>query len=98
MIYYLIQNKKTGKYVKRTKSYGIRTEYVDTADQASLIRSSSAATLIVQNLDSDIPHSERYRSRRASWYRGDHQVIPVGVLIFPVGTQPFIDGVLNGKS
>lgn len=98
MIYYLIRNKKTGKYVKRTKSCGVRSEYVDSADQASLIRSGSAATLIVQNLDRHIPPRERYLSRRAAWYRGDHEVITVGVLIYPAGAQPFIDGVLNGKS
>ena len=97
MIYYLIRNKKTGKYVKRTKSYGVHNDYVDSADQASLIRSGSAASMIVQNLDSHIPRSERYLSRRAAWYRGDHEVVTVGVLIYPAGAQPFIDGVLNDK-
>lgn len=96
--YYLIRNKSTGKFVYRTAGAGrTRYSYVDGAGDASLIRTGSAATLIVQNLDRDMTGSRRYLARRAEFYAGAHEVIKVNVLIFPVGTQPFIDGVLNGK-
>ena len=92
--YYLIRNKNTGKFVYRTKGHSF---YVNSAGEASLIRSGSAATLIIQRLDRNMTGSNRYLTRRARWYAGDHEVVKVNVLIFPVGTQPFIDGVLNGK-
>lgn len=94
--YYLIRNKKTGRYVRRTSGSSYPT-YVESAGDASLIRSGSAATLVIQNLDRNQTGTNRYLARRASWYQGDHEAIKVNVLIFPVNTQPFIDGVLNGK-
>ena len=95
--YYLIRNKKTGKFVKRSKGCGCTTNtYVNAAD-ATLVRSPSAATMIVQLLDRHVPRNMRYLARRADRYTGDHEIVKVGVMVYPVGTQPFIDGVLNGK-
>jgi hypothetical protein len=82
---YIIRDKKTGKYLRRTKSYGIRSDWVD-IDNATLITTGSAASQIATYF---CPDGERYRHYR---YR-DHlpvEVIKVQILLIPEGTQPFI--------
>jgi hypothetical protein len=99
MIKYIIRNKETGKFLRRTKSYGVHNEWVTSADDATLINSGSAASQIAQRFDKDLPHSQRYTARRGALYpsRYSVEVIKVGVLIYPASVQPFMDGVLNGN-
>lgn len=98
MIRYIIRNKNTGKFLRRTKGYGVRNVWVVSADDATLITSGSAASQIAQRFD-NLPHNQRYTARRNEMYpsRYSVEVIKVGVLIYPANVQPFMDGVLSGN-
>lgn len=102
---YLIQDKNTGKFLRRVTSYGSckKNTWVVSADDATLITTSSAVTNIVNNLYSinnwPEAHGDRLKYRAGHYLKDSFpvKVIPVEILIYPVGVQPFIDGVLNGN-
>lgn len=99
MIRYIIRNKKTGKYLRRVKGCGSTyNSWVTSIDDATLITSGSAASQIAQRFD-DLPYSQRFIARRAALFpeRYSVEVIKAGILLYPIGAQPFIDGVLNGN-
>lgn len=98
MIRYLIRNKKTDKWLYRTKGYGTHNSWVDSVDNASLITTSSAATLIVQKLDPK-PRHERYTASRGRTFpsRYDLEVVKVNGLLVPEGVQPFMNLKNNGN-
>ena len=98
MIRYIIRDKKTGKFLKRTKSYGVSNTWVDSADDATLITTASAASQIATQFCGRDQYNRqiKYRVRRVSYTNYPVEVIPVQVLLIPKGIQPFVDGVKNG--
>lgn len=100
MIRYMIRNKKTGKWLKRTKSWRVNNAWVSSADDATLIASPSAATMIAQGFDKHLERHQRLTKWRAKSFPELYsvEVVKVSVLLVPHGLQPFIDGVLNVNS
>ena len=96
MIRYIIRNKNTGKFLRRTKGCGVYNQWVVSADDATLITTGSAASQIAQRFD-NLPYNRRYTARRSEMYPSLYsvEVIKVGVLIYPANVQPFMDGVLS---
>ena len=101
---FIIRRKEDGKFLKRVATYGNRKSnyWVDSADECTLITTSSAATCIMNNMNKheDWPQEngrrQRYYSR--TWRKDfPFEVIEVGVLIYPSNSQPFMTGVLNGS-
>lgn len=91
MIRYIIKNKETGKYLKRTRSYGITSSWVEKVSDATLITTASAASQIAGRFCKGDPASGKFRIRSQSWKNWPVEVIAVSVLLFPVGAQPFFD-------
>ena len=100
---YIIQDRKTGKFLRRVASYGSRktNTWVNSADDATLITTSSAATCIVNNMPKDDSWPKNGGIRPIKYYSNHYmldafpfKVIPVGILMYPIDSQPFIDGVL----
>ena len=89
---FIIKDAKKNLYLARAS--GIY-EWVKDADKALLINTSSAASNIAGT-------QARHLNPNSCWRRWstieDVRVIPVGVLIFPLDKQPFMDGLLNGNS
>ena len=94
MIRYIIQNKETGKYLKRAKN-GWKTvsSWVPSVNDATLITNCSAASQIA----SQFCNGKSYRRRSYLVNSLPVKVIEVGVLLFHADLQPFMDGVLNGN-
>ena len=89
---FIIKNTKTNLYLARASG---RYEWVKNADKALLINTSSAASNIAGTQARKLNPNSRWRR----WSKvEDVRVIEIGVLIFPLDKQPFMDGVLNGNS
>ncbi len=95
MVRFIVRNKATGKYFKKTAFGGkSQPKWVSSADDATLITTSTAATFATRHVDGE------YSACFARLFptKFSVEVIKVGVLIFPIGVQPFIDGVLNNDN
>jgi hypothetical protein len=82
---YLIQDIKTGKYLKRSPDY--RRSWVDTSDEASLLTTKSSATNTANNI------CRRVTGDRWAWWEQSNspvRVILVSVFLVPEGRQPFM--------
>jgi hypothetical protein len=93
---YVIQNKETKEYLKRVKGCrGMRNRWVKSPDDVTLLTSLSSVTFIIRNLDfnSQSEYSARRARRNPDAFK--YKCIEVGVLIYPINKQPFIDGVLK---
>jgi hypothetical protein len=97
---YLIRDKKTGQYLRKPpRSCG---SWVDNADSATLYSSLSAVTCNintfidrahVRGTPRKIQYSKRLGAARPEMF--DFECIAVGVLIYNIDKQPFIDGILK---
>jgi hypothetical protein len=90
MIRFLIRNTKTGEYLYRVTSSSKRNRWVKGADNASLITTASAASTVASNL---IMNMTGKRTRYSKWMpAGTYpvEIIKVGVILIPDGTQPFL--------
>jgi hypothetical protein len=90
MIRYIIKQKATGKFLKRTKGYGVRNEWVDSIDDCTLITTGSAASQIAGRF---CEPGICFRFASQSWRNYPVEVIKVDVLLIPHGTQPFMKNV-----
>lgn len=91
MIRFLIRNTKTGEYLYRASTVsGKDNRWVKGADNATLITTKSAATTIAGNL---ITKMTGKKTRIYSWREPGFypvEIIKVGVILIPDGTQPFL--------
>lgn len=91
MIRYIIRNTKTGEYLYRVLSSSRRNRWVKSADDASLITTASAASAVASNL---ITQMTGKRTRYSKWMvphaNYPVEIIKVGVILIPDGTQPFL--------
>lgn len=91
MIRYIIKDKASGQFLKRTKSYGVCNRWVANIDDATLITTGSAASQIA----SKFCNGKSYYQSAVSYSNYPVEVIKVGVLLYPEGKQPFVDGLLG---
>lgn len=97
---YLIKNKKTGQYLRKPpRSCGT---WVDDAASATLYSSLSAVTCNINRfIDRDYVRGTQRKSRYSADYGSrypqlfDYECVAVGVLIYNLNKQPFIDGILK---
>lgn len=89
MIRYVIRNTKTGEYLYRVLSSSKRNRWVKSADDASLITTASAASTVASNI---ITQMTGKRTRYSKWLASHYpvEIIKVGVILIPDGTQPFL--------
>ena len=95
MIRYIIQQRETGKFLKRVKSgYGIRSTWVDSADDATLITTGSAATIIARQFCVKMGgYPFTLSNSRIMPGQYPVKVIKVQCLLIPEGIQPFVNGM-----
>jgi hypothetical protein len=88
---YLIQNKETKEYVKKVSKRWPRL--VKSTAEATLFTNPVAITYAIRNLE----NSQRYTAHGGKTQPGlfKYECIEVGVLIYRIEEQPFIDGVLK---
>lgn len=90
MIRYIIRNTKTGEYLYRVLSSPKRNRWVKSADNASLITTASAASMIAGKLISTMTGKRtRYRKHMVAASNYPVEVIKVNVILIPEGQQPF---------
>lgn len=100
---FIIRRKADGAFLRRVASYGNKktVRWVKSADDCTLITTSSAATCIMNGMKHDPawPKVERGRIPKyySRTYRQDFpfEVIDVEIILYRAGTQPFIDGTLK---
>lgn len=91
MIRYIVKQKSTGKYLRRVTVGGSKESTWVDVDNATLITTASAATVVAQQF-CDNAKLPRFRFKRQ---HPDHpvEVIKVAILLIPAGTQPFLKNV-----
>lgn len=90
MIRYIIRNKKTGEYLYRTStSCGKRNKWVAGADNATLLTTKSAASIVAGNLSVSLGSTKNTYSY--GYPDCPVEVIKVNVILIPVGSQPFFN-------
>lgn len=88
---YLIQNKETKEYVKKINKRWPRM--VKDAGDATIFTSAASITWAIRNLERSQTYTAQYGRSCPGMFK--HECIEVGVLIYPINKQPFIDGILK---